>query len=181
MSKGRPRKNVPRTPSGQIKKATSGADGLYHPSAVKRIAEAAIHGIGQDPRWGTTIGRLYLEGKMTAVQFEAGKRWDELARRYHKAMGSPAPSPRSCSTEMVPRAVDADIMTEEGCRLDERDALVVKTYDDAHHVLCVCGVLIEKAVRDAVEKEEWPANYTGLRALQAGLDALGVYWQLAKK
>ena len=42
--------------------------------------------------WGTSLGRLFLAGQITATQFSAGKRFAELSAKYSVACGRPEPA-----------------------------------------------------------------------------------------
>ena len=58
------------------------------PVAIKRAVEAALRGAG-DPRWGSTIGRLRLEGLISDRQLGAAESYGRLRGRFDKAMGMP--------------------------------------------------------------------------------------------
>lgn len=73
-----------RYASGALKPNCSGPA----PVAIKRAIEAALRGAG-DPRWGSTIGRLRLEGVLTDRQLGAAESYGRLRGKFDRAMGMP--------------------------------------------------------------------------------------------
>ncbi|MBB4238644.1 hypothetical protein [Rhizobium esperanzae] len=99
---GRPRKaNVERFPCGKIKPFETEKDNI----SVAISARRRIHGFGRtvsdetvkSPFAGYTLGRMFLDGLITAEQRQAGDDYAEAMARYHKTTGIPAPSPRAQS------------------------------------------------------------------------------------
>ncbi|WEA60941.1 hypothetical protein PO860_03445 [Rhizobium sp. BJ04] len=99
---GRPRKaNVERFPCGKIKPFETEKDNI----SVAISARRRIHGFGRtvddetvkSPFAGYTLGRMFLDGLITAEQRQAGDDYAEAIARYHKTTGIPAPSPRAQS------------------------------------------------------------------------------------
>ena len=78
------RKIKARTPSGQLSRA--GRQREYPPAQVRRLRDAAMAGL-RDPEWGTELGRLYLEGTITAAMYAAGKDWREKAAKFVGSLG----------------------------------------------------------------------------------------------
>ncbi|PDT00089.1 hypothetical protein CO666_32465 [Rhizobium chutanense] len=99
---GRPRKaNVERFPCGKIKPFETEKDNI----SVAVAARRRIHGFGRtvadetvkSPFAGYTLGRIFLDGLISAEQRQAGDDYAEVMARYHKTTGIPAPSPRAQS------------------------------------------------------------------------------------
>ncbi|MGO8096714.1 hypothetical protein [Rhizobium leguminosarum] len=99
---GRPRKeNVERFPCGKIKPFETEKENI----SVAISARRRIHGFGRtvddetvkSPFAGYTLGRMFLDGLITAEQRQAGDDYAEAIARYHKTTGIPAPSPRAQS------------------------------------------------------------------------------------
>ena len=178
--KGRPlKKDVVRTPSRQISRVLKREEGLFHPAATKRAALNAMAGMC-DPQWGTVIGRLFLQEKLTSIQYEAGKRWDALAKHYHTAMQAPSPNPKAPAIDFSPKSNEADPNSDAGMQETARHRSAVDAFNDAHACLCQLGQRTEKAVRDTCEHGMEPVGYDGLLRLRDGLGTLGDFWQLGK-
>ena len=62
---GRKRKPGQREPNGRLDRKSSEAS--YSPAAVKRMTDAAV-AAAHDPRLGTVLGRLMLQGDINARQ-----------------------------------------------------------------------------------------------------------------
>lgn len=92
---GRPRKpDVERYPSGKIKPFETEKDTM----SVALIARGRIHGMNDDsPHAGYVLGRIYLDGKISKEQLDAGNEYAEIMARYYRTVGIPAPSPRAQS------------------------------------------------------------------------------------
>ena len=71
-----------RKPSGRLRHDPHSQ--LLSPTEARRMFDDAAAGLC-DPVWGTILGRLYRDGKITSSQFAAGKRWCELAADYSVA------------------------------------------------------------------------------------------------
>jgi hypothetical protein len=97
---GRPRKeNVERFACGKIKPSETARE-------VKSVAIEArmrIHANGNEKfnaesmLAGYTLGRIYLDGKITAPQLKAGDAFAEAMSRYYSLTGIPFPSARAQS------------------------------------------------------------------------------------
>lgn len=92
---GRPRKqNVERFPSGKVKPFETEKEN----KSVALDARKRLHGCNDDnPHAGYVLGRIYLDGKITKEQLEAGDAYAETMARYYRLTGIPAPSPRAQS------------------------------------------------------------------------------------
>ena len=99
-----------RKPSGRLRHDPHSQ--LLSPTEARRMFDNAAAGLC-DPVWGTILGRLYRDGKITSSQFAAGKRWCELTANYSVACRSPSP-PRTLSLDAIGvRPTDPDTATGE--------------------------------------------------------------------
>lgn len=173
---GPKRKPWPRHPCGRLIEPMREAG--YHPSAVKRLVDAAVLGI-QDPVWGTPFGRAHLDGKFTATEFSAGKRWDELYRNYCVAIGAPYPHPHSMPIGDVIRSMEPDPDSAAGRAQAKWARRVRRDFEEAHAVLVRQGMLAESSVRALVEGNgsNLPSHLAYLKA-KAGLQALAEFWRI---
>jgi hypothetical protein len=99
---GRPRKEgVERYPSGDIKRSETQREAM----SVAIEARRRIDGWGEKTPddvvrgqlAGYTLGRIFLDGKITEEQRKAGDEYGEIIARYHGATGIPFPSARAQS------------------------------------------------------------------------------------
>ena len=161
-----------REPNGQTKRSMREPE-FPSPGEVSRLRDAALAGL-RDPIWGTCLGLLYLNGKLTASQFAAGKRWTELAQDYSAAQLSPR-APRSANLDpQGGTTLDPD--SAKGVREARRHARTVHGYLGAVEVLKRTGEAPRLAVRDVCEFDLYPTSMFQLGALRAGLQALAGWW-----
>lgn len=91
---GRPRLDGERYPSGKRKPIETEND-------IKSVAIAAaerVHGIktdGKEGFHGYTLGRMYLDGKVSLPELEIGNWYCEQIAKYHSLTGVPFPSARA--------------------------------------------------------------------------------------
>ncbi len=94
---GRPRKeNVERFPGGKIKPFETEKEN----KSVVIEARKRIHGANMNVESefaGYTLGRIFLDGKITEEQRQAGDEYAEAIARYHRLVGIPFPSARAQS------------------------------------------------------------------------------------
>jgi len=99
---GRPRKqNVERYPSGDIKRSETQREVM----SVAIDARRRVDGWGdkvsdetvKSPYAGYTLGRIFLDGRITEEQRKAGDEYAEIHARYRRLVGLPAPSARAQS------------------------------------------------------------------------------------
>jgi hypothetical protein len=99
---GRPRKrNVERYPSGDIKRSETQREAM----SVAIEARRRIDGWGEKTPddvvrgqlAGYTLGRIFLDGKITEDQRKAGDEYAEIMARYYRLVGYPFPSARAQS------------------------------------------------------------------------------------
>ena len=69
-----PRKILaPRKPCGQLKREPRDSRPLA-PIQVRRLLDAAAEGL-RDPLWGSMIGPLHLNGKISSAELATAKHW----------------------------------------------------------------------------------------------------------
>ena len=73
-----------RKPSGRISGTGNLASELLPPTELRRLLDAAKVGL-RDSAWATEIGRLHLVGKVSATQFAAAKKWEQIVSNYSVA------------------------------------------------------------------------------------------------
>jgi hypothetical protein len=167
MGKRKNRLLKARTPSGQLSRA--GRERELPPTQVKRLRDAAMAGL-RDPEWGTELGRLYLEGTITATMYAAGKAWREKAAKYVSTLGHfPV---RTILVEGRGGSLPPDPDTEEGRKRARREADAMERFFEAHHILLSAGKLAEATVRRLCEHDEGPCGMSELIALRNGLSVL---------
>ena len=167
MGKRKNRLLKARTPSGQLSRA--GREREFPPAQVKRLRDAAMAGL-RDPEWGTELGRLYLEGTITASMYAAGKDWREKAARYVDTLGHfPV---RTILLEGRGGSMPPDPDTPEGQKRARREADAMERFFEAHHILLSAGKMAEATVRRLCEHNEGPCGMAELIALRNGLSAL---------
>jgi len=116
---GRPRKEgVERYPSGKIKPFETEKDNM----SVAIDARRRIHGMEaanddavKSQFAGYTLGRIFLDGKITEEQRQAGDEYAEVMARYHRLVGIPFPSARAQSLFSV-GGYDGDISADTATR-----------------------------------------------------------------
>jgi hypothetical protein len=177
--KGRKRQAGQREPCGRLARSTAEPEESYAPSAIKRLTDCAIRGVA-DAAYGTPLGRLYLDGRLSAAQFAAGQHFDRLTRFYLQAIAAPRPDPRSNALDYGPRSADIDPESRAGRRQMADHRAIVAAMGEARAVLAGCGKAAEAAVRGLCEARELPVGWSGQSALVAGLSALADHWHLGR-
>jgi len=165
---------VAREPNGRAKRTSP----LPPASEVSRLRDAALAGM-RDPVWGTTLGYLYLSGKVTGSQFAAGKRWADLARDYSAASQSPK-QPRSANLD--PKGGEPpDPDSEQGRREARQHAHTLHQYIAGLGIINLAGAPARRAVEAVCEQGQVPAGHTQLEALGRGLSALAAFWSEGRR
>jgi hypothetical protein len=166
---GRPRKNGERYPSGDIKRSETEKE-------TKSVAIAAamrIHKIetdGKDGLHAYTLGRMFLDQKITRHELEAGNWYSEQMERYYRATGIPSPNPRAQDLLAV-RGHDGD----PSKTIQERATRATNMMMRLEGILLKAGAGVKQTVRNVcIEDNEAlrlmpPAQ---LRLLKSGLQAL---------
>lgn len=167
------RKYRPREPNGRLarNKPTPVAE-------IRRLRDASLAHM-RHTEWGTVCGLLFLTEKIDAVMYEASKRWGlvELANRSAICMPGQVRALNMEASHSHPADPDSD----EGRLAVTRDERAVDNFNKAHEALLAAGKLAEHAVRDAVERNEYPIGETGREALNRGLIALALHWGLTNQ
>jgi hypothetical protein len=154
-----------REASGRVKRDSH----LPSPAEVIRLRDAALAGM-RDPVWGSMLGLLFLAGKINALQFAAGKRWNELAADYSRATLAPK-QPRSANLD--PKGgTPADPDSAQGRREARRQVLTLEDYQEALNVLKRLGGPVLAIVVDICEGGRVPGGFAELQHLKRGLSAL---------
>lgn len=99
---GRPRKQgVERYPSGDIKRSETQKEAMSVAIEARRRIDGWGDKVSDDavksPFAGYTLGRIFLDGRITEEQRKAGDEYAEIISRYHKLTGIPFPSARAQS------------------------------------------------------------------------------------
>lgn len=155
-----------REPNGRISRALNERE--FPPAQVKRLRDAAMSGL-RDPEWGTEMGRLYLEGKISAEMYAAGKWWRDLASRYKSAIGAPPPNPKAIMFEMGRGSSPVDPDSAAGKEEAQKDTKAVATFLEAHAALLGAGMLSERLVRRLCEQDESPVGENERESVRRGL------------
>jgi hypothetical protein len=99
---GRPRKeNVDRYPSGDIKRSETQREAMSVAIEARRRIDGWGDKVSDDtvksPYAGYTLGRMFLDGRITEEQRKAGDEYAEIMARYYRLVGYPFPSARAQS------------------------------------------------------------------------------------
>ena len=128
---------------------------------------------------GTAVGRLYLDGKLSSVEFATAKRWAELVANYSIACRSPPP-PRTLSLDAIGGTpIDPDTTTGE--REMRRHERASADYLAGRNALRLAGLEAERVVDHVCARDQALAGFGELSALRAGLQALAALWSAKRK
>jgi hypothetical protein len=163
-----------RTPSGRIVRDAH----LLAPAVVKRMVDAAAAS-ARDPLFGSQLGRLHLNGKLTSSQLAAGKHWAELTSDYSAACRSP-PAPRTLSID-TPGGTPIDPDSERGEKEVAYHEQITAAYLEGRHALRLAGRDAERVADEVCTQDRAPAGLSELNALRAGLAALAALWSAKRK
>lgn len=110
---GRPRKqNVERYPSGDIKRSETQREAMSVAIEARRRIDGWGDKVSDDAvksqYAGYTLGRMFLDGRITKEQLEAGDEYAEIHARYRRLVGLPAPSARAQSLFSI-KGHDGDV------------------------------------------------------------------------
>lgn len=98
---GRPRKEGERYPSGDIKRSETQKEAMSVAIEARRRIDGWSAKVTDEtvksPFAGYTLGRMFLDGRITEDQRKAGDEYAEIISRYHKLTGIPFPSARAQS------------------------------------------------------------------------------------
>lgn len=110
ISRGRPRKaGAERHPCGKINQNWSQHESEQDAMSVAIVARGKIHGLNENNALaGYTLGRIFLDGKISQHHLEAGNEYAEDMARYYRLTGIPFPSARAQSVGGV-RGSDGEV------------------------------------------------------------------------
>lgn len=164
--------NAERYPSGGLKPQDE-----ISPIVAKRMIIAAAAKMS-DPQWATLVGRYYLTGQFTQVQYEAAVKLGALSESYDRIMLGPR-KPSGVEMERI-RSAEVDPYSEAGEAEAERHKSIADAFEvarrsfgsqtafDASRKLCAgLGTI--------------PDSYEVFLQIRAGLDSLAVIWKVASK
>lgn len=180
--KGRKRAAGTRFPSGDLDYASrNSVRETTSPTAIRRLKEAALAS-AHSQEWGTPLGRLYLEEKITSHEYSAGKKWDEVYRSYQGAMDLLSRQPKSLAIGEAAAGAQPDPESEAGRGIAKRSQAAIVRFEAAHRALCSVGMVAERATRNLCEGAGVPPyDYTALLAVRNGLAALVKYFSGSMK
>jgi hypothetical protein len=169
-----------RKPSGDRRPDPDTPTG-HAPTLVKRIVDDAVR-LGADRRMGTVLGRLHLEGLLTASEFEAGLRYAEDVGAYERIKGHPARHSQSPSFEFGRKGasgVDLDAlerMDPEAAarlrnRIERKHRKIQKRYDRAQACIPILPI-IAASIIESVCCDDRPVHSLHHPALKAMLGHL---------
>lgn len=177
---GRPRKeNVERFPGGKIKPFETEKENM----SVAIEARKRMHGANmnvESPLAGYTLGRIFLDGKITEEQRQAGDEYAEQIARYHRLVGIPFPSARAQSLFSI-KGHDGDVTQS---MVDRARAATNKMMELQRVLLsCIDGPQVKTTIHNCVVMD-----YDHLRLmpdqqmlwLRRGLSALVKHKGIAK-
>ena len=178
VRKGRPRKTGYRHPCGQLidpskTEVTEAEKALAKVIAIRQPHRQSVPAaLRHDAAAENVLGRLFLGGKITREQHEAGKWYAGVVRRYRQLIMAPNCNPGSIS--------GATIVGSSGpIHIEDDEAERRKSvYNAAFELLDLIGQRVAKAVAHTAVHDR-PAG-DGLKLLVMGLEALAVHRGLTK-
>ena len=148
------------------------------PTAIRRLKDAALRRMC-DPEWGSELGRLYLEGALTASQYAAGRKWRQGAAEYRGSIGVfPV---RSVALQRGIQGHEVDPDSPEGQKQATRERNGAERFFAAHARLALAGGLAESVVRRICEEDEAPCGFAEHQALRKGLTSLVDHYNLTRE
>lgn len=183
-SAGRPRKEgVDRYPGGKIKPFETEKENM----SVAMDARRRIHGMKaanddtvKDRLAGYTLGRIFMDGKISREQLDAGDEYAEAMARYHRLVGIPFPSARAQSLFSI-KGHDGEVSED----LASRARKATNKMMELHGVLlrCIDGPQVKTtihnvAVMDLDHLRSMPDQQ--MLWLRRGLSALNAHKAIAK-
>ena len=138
------------------------------PAQIKRLIDDALRGAA-DPRYGSVIGRLRLEGTLTDKQLSVAETYGRLRGRFDKVMGMPRRSAASVFYE-------SGLASHTARGLDE-DA-IAQLREEHGRLLIEVGPV--RQVLDRVVLFDEAPLPGELPRLKAGLDALAAFFHVER-
>lgn len=165
-----------RKPSGRISIKTHVA--LPPPSETRRVRDLVLAGC-RPAEWGTMLGRLHMDEKISPLQYSAGKRWATLVSEYSAACHGPKLPQTARLDPSGGTAPDPDSI--KGLREARRHARVIDDYVGARRALQLTGAAAERMVRAVCEQDQAAIGVDELDALRNGLQTLVGWWSSKPK
>lgn len=141
---------------------------------AKRIRDEAVR-THAHAEYGSELGRLFLDDKISANMYEAGKKWMISACSAATAMQGPNSNPKSLAIGESGTSHPVDPDSEEGMR-------EVRRHERAVEAFRIAGSMLSSPARRAVEAvcEQRLAveGYQQLMDLRSGLAVLAHHWRL---
>jgi hypothetical protein len=107
-----PKEGVERFPSGKIKPSETIKETL----STAMWGRKNVHKLETDsPFAGYTLGRMFLDGKITEEERKAGEYYADCMARYYSSVGIPHPSPRAQNFGTI-RGHDGDVTESQQTR-----------------------------------------------------------------
>lgn len=173
---GRPPEEGIREPNGRLSRAAQKIVGADSVGEIKRLREAALSGM-RDRLWGTQLGRLWLEGKITPHQFRAGQQWEALIGKWRAIHCGPRFNPKAGLSNLF-RVSGGGVSVGEFVA-DPHEAMVTVMVDEVINSFdrgVADPTLI--AVRECVELDLAPVGFGGKLLLDDGLNRLADFWRV---
>lgn len=163
---GRPRKSGRREPNGRIQRA-------YQNPKAQAASQPHRVGVAREyrewPEAGSEFGRMMLRKVITPAQYEAGRRYAELAARWRAVKGYPPIHPIAMDLLHSGRGVGSDAA-------DHVIRVAIRDYDAA---FSACEPhKVQRAVSHHAVLERKVEDFEALRLLKIGLDKLIVHFHI---
>ena len=167
---GRKRKiNVERYPSGEVKPIQEAS-----PISIKRLMMAAAARMASE-EWGTLLGRYFLTGQITDLEYRAGRKFGSLCESYTRIMGGPK-KPSNSSPEKV-KSKDIDIDSFAGEEEQKKHIIILDNYKKIEDLIgCKESFKTVRIVCEGLG--ELPENYAQFLMCKHCLNSLAIYWKL---
>ena len=133
---GRPRKeNVERYPSGDIKRSETQKEAMSTAVEARRRIDGWGDKVDDDTVKsqfaGYTLGRIFLDGRITKEQLEAGDEYAEIHARYRRLVGLAPTSARAQS-----------LFSIKGHEGDITESITVRARNASNRMMEVEGILL---------------------------------------
>jgi hypothetical protein len=165
-----------REPSGRLSRSARKLLGADSVNEIRRVREAALAGM-RDPLWGTQLGRLFLEGKISGEQFRAGRNWAELMEKWRAIHCGPRFNPKPGLSNLF--RVGGGGASVGDIIADPHEATITALVDEVIESFsrgAADPLLI--AVRECVELDLAPVGVGGWMLLDEGLAHLADWWKV---
>ena len=158
-----------REPNGQPQRSRSIA-----PSEAKRIRDEAARKV-RPSEYGSELGRLWLDDKISAPMYEAGKKWIVVAVQRSIALQSPSANPRSLNIGSGGESHPIDPDTPQGEREAKRHAKAITAYETAFEAITKASWM---AILTVCEQNLALVGHQQLLDFRCGLMILAKMWRL---